>query len=166
MLLRDEDDADERERDADELHGRRSFAACEPDDDRYHRGGRRDRRDDADRSDRHPAVERGDPDRDRATRADGGERRLGAEEVTADEECDEGDRREPCGLGDRDDAEDPQTACADAAEEVADSPAHARPEGEHDRDHSPSTGLVAATASSWFAWKSTAASAVRAARPS
>src|SRR5262249_57282702 len=50
------------------------------------------------------------------------------------------------------------------ADEVGDAPGQARAEREQEPRHS--TGLVAAIASSWFAWYSTAASAVRAARES
>src|SRR5262249_62239342 len=48
------------------------------------------------------------------------------------------------------------------ADEVGDAPGEARAEREQEPCHS--TGLVAAVASSWFAWESTAASAGPAAR--
>ena len=53
-------------------------------------------------------------------------------------------------LTDRSDDEHRQPARADACAEVGEAPCEAR--GEREKDAHSLTGLVAATASSWFAW--------------
>src|SRR4029079_8130005 len=72
---------------------------------------------------------------------------------------------EPGKLRDEEHPHDVHAPGADPAAEVGDAPREARGEREYDAGQS-GTGRVAATASSWFAWYRTAASAVRAARAS
>ena len=148
----DERDADESERDPGELDRLGALAAHEADDDRQHGGGRGDRRDDADRADRHAAVERTEPERAGCARGNRGEQRDPAEELLPGERRDDEDPGETGRLRDREHRERRESPRGDAAEEVADSPEHARPEGERNRGHSAATGRVAATASSWFTW--------------
>src|SRR5262249_61907032 len=75
-----------------------------------------------------------------------------------------GDRGESAELRPEQHAPGPERSRLVRADEVGDAPGQARAEREQEPRHS--TGLVAAIASSWFAWYSTAASAVRAARES
>jgi hypothetical protein len=81
----------------------------------------------------------------------------------SDRDC---DGRESHRLRARKDGQRRQDARLDAAEEVAEAPGDAPGEREERRDQDSGTGRVAAAASSAFAWWRTAASAVRAARPS
>jgi hypothetical protein len=151
-FARDEHDANERECDADELERARPLTAREPYRYRDQCGGRRDRRDDAHRTDRHPAIETGEPDRSCEPRGHGGSDRSRSQEVASREGCDDKDPAEAEELRERNDGERREPSRGQAGEEVADPPEHARREGESDCGHAWSTGRVAATASSWFAW--------------
>ena len=164
-LDRCRDHSDDRERDAGELKRRRTLAAREPvrewDDGR----GCAERPDDSHRPDRKRTIERGQPEE-----ADGScecapaelreRRRVRLRDRDDDADADETNRLR------RDDHErDRQPPCAHTRAEIRDAPREARRERQQNAAQL-STGLVAATASSWFAWYSTAASAVRAARTS
>ena len=101
--------------------------------DRRRRG---DRRDDADRADRHPAVERREPDRAARPRPPtaSSRRRHPAEAVGRRRDPDQR-RREPRDLRQHEHRQHVRAPRLEAAEEVADPPGEARPEGERDREH-------------------------------
>ena len=149
VLERRGDDPDDGEPDPCSLQRRRPLPAREPVDERDDRRRRGDRSDDAHRPDCECAVERGDSDDAHGA----GERRPGGllsrrRRFACRRDHRTGDR-DPRDLREHRDDEEREPARAHARGKVGEAPCEARREGEKDA-HS-ATGLVAATASSWFA---------------
>src|SRR4029079_1959661 len=158
-LERRGDDTADGDHDADSLEGGRVLAAREPVGDGHDHAGRRDGPDDAHRADRERAVERTEPHRahDPGEQPPGelcARRRLWLRDQRHDP-----DQQKSRQLRYEERPEELHASAPESAADSADSPGQARGEREGDPGQS-GTGRVAATASSWFAWYRTAASAV------
>ena len=163
MLHGREPDPGERADDAADLDRRRVVAGGEADGDRDDGGDARDRRDDAHLAELHAAVVRGEAEDPGAARNHGVEHTPAVRSVGPNGERDP-ERRDPPDLCPEQHPQRAERSADERPREVRDAPREAGAERQEERGQS--TRRVAATASSWLAWYSTPASAVRAPRAS
>ena len=137
-LAREHRDAREHQHDAEPLQSARHVTVRDVEGQRDDRARGGDRRDDPHRPDRHPPVERAEPDQARDAGAGGGEELDDPGKRVAGQAEPDRDSRETDRLGDREHREDRELACGEAAEEVADAPE----QGAGERQQRRHAGLV------------------------